>query len=172
MLKGATFSNCKRYRYELFRLWDASKPIVMFIMFNPSVADEEIDDATIRRCIGFARDWGYGGIEVCNLYAYRSTKPEALLNTIDPIGVENTAHIKKIAEQADLIVCAWGNSTIGNKLMKNLKHDYKPLSGLDKLHFIELAIDGTPKHQLYLPKHLKPQPYFPIKTAIVNEQLL
>src|SRR3546814_16904510 len=64
---------------DLWRIWDDTKPQCMFIMLNPSTADADLDDPTIRRCIGFAKSWGYGGLQVCNLFAYRSTEPRELL---------------------------------------------------------------------------------------------
>ena len=73
---GADFSECGRYRYKLWRTWDDVRPVVMFIMLNPSTADATADDPTIRRCIGFAHDWGYGGVRVGNLFAWRTPYPQ------------------------------------------------------------------------------------------------
>ena len=73
---GADFSECGRYRYKLWRTWDDIRPVVMFIMLNPSTADATADDPTIRRCIGFARAWGYGGVRVGNLFAWRTPYPQ------------------------------------------------------------------------------------------------
>ena len=81
--RGATFSKCKIYRYRLWRIWDAKKPTVLFIMLNPSTAGSTMDDPTIKRCIGFAKSWGYGGLYVGNLFAYRSTQPKGLLKLND-----------------------------------------------------------------------------------------
>ncbi|TMF61888.1 MAG: DUF1643 domain-containing protein, partial [Chloroflexi bacterium] len=70
-VRGATFSADRRYRYRLWRRWDGARPVVAFVMLNPSTADARRDDPTIRRCIGFAKSWGFGGVEVVNLFAYR-----------------------------------------------------------------------------------------------------
>ena len=77
---GAVFSPCERYRYKLWRVWDPARPLgcVMFLMLNPSTATDTEDDPTIRRCIGYARSWGYGGLYVGNLFAYRATDPADL----------------------------------------------------------------------------------------------
>ena len=129
----------------------------MFIMLNPSTADADIDDPTIRRCVAFAKSWGYGGILVGNLFAYRATEPKTLLTVNDPIGKENITHLKVLSFESDIIVCAWGNSKIVERLGKKLGSDYKPLSEiLGRLFYLELANDGTPKHPLYLKGDLKP----------------
>jgi hypothetical protein len=157
---SAFLSDCQKYRYSLTRIWDDSKPRVLFIMLNPSTADAERDDPTIRRCIGFAKDWGYGGLYVVNLFALRATNPKELLTAPFVVGVENEKWIRRMSSLAHLVVCAWGNSSIVSKLQKRLDHTWKPLSWINKpLHYLELSNDGTPKHPLYLPKHLTPTPY-------------
>ena len=105
---GADFSDCGRYRYKLWRLWDDTRPEVMFIMLNPSTADATADDPTIRRCIGFARAWGYGGVRVGNLFAWRTPYPQALRSALDPIGRHNDSALCELAEGAALVVAAWG----------------------------------------------------------------
>lgn len=150
---GAIISECKKYRYQLARIWDDKKPTVTFIMLNPSTADANKDDATIRRCIGFASSWGFGGIKVVNLFPYRSTDPKELLKARNPFGDSNHRHIFSCFNNSEKTVCAWGNSAIVNKLIKKYSL-YMPLLNIptEELHYIELANDGTPKHPLYLPK--------------------
>jgi hypothetical protein len=160
VIASAVISDCQKYRYSLTRIWDARKPRVLFIMLNPSTADAEEDDPTIRRCIGFAKDWGYGGLSVVNLFAWRATKPRELLTAPFVVGVENEKWIRRMSSLADLVVCAWGNSSIVGKLQKRLDHTWKPLSWIDKpLYYLQLSNDGTPRHPLYLPKNLTPIPY-------------
>ena len=79
MIKSAEFSPDKVYRYELWRIWDEALPVCMFIGLNPSTADETVDDPTIRRCINFAKEWGYGQLVMTNLFAFRATKPAEMM---------------------------------------------------------------------------------------------
>lgn len=162
VIASAVISDCGKYRYSLSRVWDENKPRVLFIMLNPSTADAEKNDPTITRCIGFAKDWGYGGLYVVNLFSLRATNPKDLLAAHFVVGVENEKWFRRMSALAHLVVCAWGNSPIVNKLQKRLDHTWKPLSWIDKskpLHYLELSNDGTPKHPLYLPKTLKPVRY-------------
>lgn len=158
MKKSAIISDDKKYRYSLSRIWDETKSKVLFIMLNPSTADDLDDDNTIRRCIAFAKDWGFGGILVSNLFAYRSTKPNILLKCVDPIGNDNAIYINELSLECEITICAWGNGKIVNKLLKKFDY-YKPLINIKNLHYLELCNDGTPKHPLYLKKELKPIKY-------------
>lgn len=99
-----------RYRYVLWRRWEPAKGAVLFLMLNPSVANATDDDPTIRKCIGFAKRWGYGEVRVANLYALISTDPKGLRATLDVIGPDNDAHLRGELRKADLVVCAWGGS--------------------------------------------------------------
>jgi hypothetical protein len=104
----ATFSADRRYRYRLSRVWDTSLPRANFLLLNPSTADAFVLDPTVRRCLGFARDWGYGAVEITNAYALRSTDPGALRTTADPVGVGNDHAIVYAAQDAQLVVVGWG----------------------------------------------------------------
>ena len=142
--RGAIISDCGQYRYRLWRTWDASKPIVGFIMLNPSTADAEQDDPTIRRCIGFAKSWGYGGLEVGNVYAYRATDPRELLKVADPYGPVNLEHLFNIRDRCELLVAAWGarcDPGDGREMIRSLR-------GMRAFGF---TANGSPKHPLYLP---------------------
>ena len=107
--KNATFSDCRKYRYALSRTWNDKKKTILFIGLNPSTADEKIDDPTIRRCINYAQNWGYGSLLMVNLFAYRATLPTELKNVKNPIGNDNDLHIIELSKKADLAVAAWGN---------------------------------------------------------------
>jgi len=155
----AIISDCGRYRYQLNRVWDESLPTVPFVMLNPSTADGNVDDPTIRRCVGFAKQWGYGGLIVVNLYALRATNPKALLESDNPLGDHNKTYLEKVFNDYDLIVAAWGNSSILRKIQNGNKLPLKGLS-VSKLHYIELSNDGTPKHPLYLKYTDSPKPFF------------
>lgn len=156
MEKYAIISECEQYRYQLRRTWDTNLQPVMFIMLNPSTADADNDDPTIRRCIGFAKTWGYGGIVVVNLFAYRATNPKDLLKCKNPVGDDNLKWIEHSASRCPKVVAAWGNADIVNKLLAN-RPFYQPLEKLANVHYIELSNSGTPKHPLYLKGDLKPQ---------------
>src|SRR5688572_12557148 len=95
---GARFSECGTYRYVLWRQWNEVNGDVAFVGLNPSTADDEKDDPTIRRCIGFAKRWGYGGVVMLNLFAYRATRPDAMwaarVADADIVGPQNDAHIR------------------------------------------------------------------------------
>lgn len=160
MKKNANLSSCNTYRYLLSRVWDESKGKVMFVMLNPSKADDKVDDPTIRRCIAFAKEWGFGGLYVCNLFAYRATDPKELLKIPNPSGNENSIFIKKCADEVDIIVCAWGNKSIVKSILK----EFSPIEFLtfakEKLHYLKLTKDGTtPRHPLYVKADLKPTRY-------------
>lgn len=155
-MKAAILSPCGTYHYTLSRTWDDDLPKVMFLMLNPSTADGYQDDATINRCVGFARAWGYGGLHVGNLFAYRSTNPNKLHEACNPIGPDNELFLKSMIEVCEKVILAWGNDDIVKRLMK-LYPNYKPLSGIgDKAHHLKLMKSGHPRHPLYLRSELKP----------------
>lgn len=105
----AVFSPCQCYRYTLSRVWGDPHRRCLFIMLNPSVADAEQDDPTIRRCIAFSRAWGFGALDVGNIFAWRSTSPAALYTVDDPVGVANDEWLSFLVGRSSRIVVAWGN---------------------------------------------------------------
>jgi len=112
MFDGATFSDDRVYRYLLKRKVGVQRTVCLFIMLNPSTADETVNDPTVTRCINYARHWGFGWLEVCNIFAYRATDPKKLYDLEYPsqvIGPDNDKHIKAAVRRADRVVCAWGN---------------------------------------------------------------
>ncbi len=144
MIKGAKFSKDRVYRYALWRTWDEELAHVMFIGLNPSTADGTIDDPTIRRCIGFAREWGYGGVYMLNLFAFRATDPRALKLATDPIGPENDTSLLMYAEGADKVIAAWGN---GGRLL-NQGYYVNGILNL-KLFCLGVTKSKQPRHPLY-----------------------
>lgn len=151
MIKGAIISECKRYRYRLWRIWDDSKPKVLFVMHNPSTADAEDDDPTIRRCIGFAKSWGYGGIYAGNLIPYRATHPKELLSVPFDIlypGLDNMKHINEMS-----VVCHMHILAYGNPIIPGITPDYFD----DRWHYLKFTKSGNPCHPLYLPANLLPK---------------
>lgn len=143
-----------RYRYELSRVWSMDpKRFCMFVMLNPSTADAQLDDPTIRRCIGFAKSWGYDGLYVGNVYAYRSTDPKQLWAVDDPVGPENDACLKEMAHRCDLVVAAWGT----NARLERIGCVLGALRYSNNVHYLELTKARQPKHPLYLKSQLMPQ---------------
>jgi hypothetical protein len=142
---SAKLSSCRKYRYTLMRTWDESKPSVMFVGLNPSTADAKIDDPTVRRCIGFARRWGFGKLVLTNLFAFRSTDPALLEDIADPVGPENDHWIAQSSRVADLTVVAWG---VHGSL---LERDQEVLAQLHEPHCLGTTKSGAPRHPLYLP---------------------
>ena len=152
MLKDAVIDSTGKYRYSLIRHWEPWKPKVLFVMLNPSTADANIDDPTIRRCINFAKSWGCGELEVVNLFAYRATNPKELKECEDPIGPENDMHISRAAMGKDKIILAWG--TNGSLLGR----DRQVKDILYSLHTqcLQQTKDGHPKHPLYVAANVEP----------------
>ena len=149
---SAWISACGRYRYLLERRW-SSKVACVFIMLNPSTADATVDDNTIRKCIGYARRWGFGGIVVANLYAYRATDPSELLKVEDPVGPENDEWIERLVNHPTIVV-AWGNDADEDRV-DEFKHLMHAATGwpVDKLLYcMGTNKNGSPKHPLYLAK--------------------
>jgi hypothetical protein len=179
---GAEISKCGKYRYRLWREWrgfatddnwhrmgDGKDDLdgagnrmgwpksVVFVMLNPSTADGEIDDPTIRRCVGFAKSWGYDRLEVINLFAYRATSPADLLalgHDDDPVGIDNQRHVSIALDDAGLVVCAWGVHGA------HLCQDETTLGWIHdqdcQTWALKLTKNGHPSHPLYLPAHLQP----------------
>lgn len=153
---GAVLSDCGNYRYQLWRIWDQSKPFCMFFMHNPSTADVTADDPTIRRCIGFAKSWGYGGIYVGNMFPYRSTDPKALKK----VGIEVATgdfmlkwrHLTEMIGNCSMHVIATGNPVFGGMAQMEFAN---PL----QWHYLKLTKAGNPCHPLYLPKELTPKKF-------------
>jgi len=147
---GATFSPDRLYRYVLWRMWDADLASVMFVGLNPSTADENLDDPTIRRCMGFAKAWGYGSLFMLNLFALRSTDPTELRATYlamgDPMGPDNNRWLRHYGMISAVIVVAWGNHG-------TLMHRGGIVRGLlGGVYCLGTTKTGQPKHPLYLPK--------------------
>ncbi len=155
MKQSAVFDASGRYRYWLEREWAADLPRLGFVMLNPNRADAEQDDPTIRRCLGFARDWHYGAIAVVNLFAYCTAQPRDLRRVANPIGAENDDYLIKLGQQVDRVVLAWGNGgSWGGRdraavglLSANIQ------SGL---YCLGQTQRGQPKHPLYLKRDTLP----------------
>jgi hypothetical protein len=175
ILSDAILSGCGKYRYCLWREWRGVAPrknwrwygckdgaghelgepkSCLFVMLNPSTADAEQDDPTIRRCVGFAKRFGFDRLEVVNLYAWRATNPKEIIAMTgggDPVGPRNQEIIEKSATDAGLIICAWGahGSHIGQD------ETVRGWLGERDLHCLGRTKEGHPRHPLYLPSDVK-----------------
>ncbi len=147
----AKLSRCRHYRYALWRTWENEKPTVLFIGLNPSTADETNDDPTLRRCINFAKSWGYGGVCMANLFAYRATDPVAIRECAKPIGPQNNRWLKQLAAEADLVIAAWGND---GSLYQRSRY---VCAMLPKMKYLKMNKTGEPAHPLYLTASLRPK---------------
>lgn len=144
--RSAGLSDCGAYRYWLRRSWNSGGDgrTVTFVMLNPSSADHEVDDPTIRRCMGFAKAWGFSTLSVRNLFALRATDPAELLNAQDPIGPLGDIEIQ-VATSADVLVVAWGAKVPFGRDRRALV-----LFGAKELFCLGVTKGGYPRHPLYV----------------------
>lgn len=147
--KGALFSEDRKYRYALLRNWDLNKPLIMFIGLNPSTANENQDDATIRRVCRFAFDWDFGGVYMMNLFAWVTPYPEELRKVEDPIG-DNDKWLIKAQAKCDEVVFCWGNFPEAKERSEQVMKMFPSAKALI------LNKDGTPRHPLYVPANTVP----------------
>jgi len=167
MERKTIFSDDRVYRYTLWREFEQPAHLiaeyspatmrdgyVQFIGLNPSTADETKDDPTIRRCIGFAKAWGYAALCMTNLFAFRATDPYVMKSHQHPVGDDNTHHLLTCGANAGLVVAAWGkHGTFRHQDLNVRQILYR--AGV-RLHCLGLNSDGTPKHPLYLKKDTTP----------------
>jgi hypothetical protein len=152
---GATFSACRRWRYRLWRRWDEALPVANFLMLNPSTADELSLDPSCTRARNYAQRWGFGGLLITNLFAWRATLPEELKIAKDPVGRANDSAILRAAREAALVVCAWGNH--GAHLDRAMRVEKMLRNAGLRLHLLRMNGGGHPAHPLYLPGTLRPK---------------
>ncbi len=158
MTPETIFSPCRKYRYTLWRVlprtFDHVEGFVQFIGLNPSTADETIDDPTIRRCKAFASAWGYTGLCMTNLFAFRATDPRDMIRSCDPVGEHNDEWLARVAREAAIVVAAWGaggeHQDRGEKVRNQFANLGKPL------YCLKITKHGHPQHPLYLKRDLKP----------------
>ena len=152
MYKNATLSQDRKYRYTLERHWNVERGRICWIMLNPSTADEEFDDPTIRRCIRFTESFGRGAMTVVNLSPFRATKPRDLMGKlIEELWGDNEVAILAATEYADLVIAAWGSvhqdlRDLEARMIRTVRRNVL------QLHCLRINGDGSPGHPLYLPK--------------------
>ena len=155
MRREAVLSRCDKYRYHLLREWDATLPRALFVMLNPSMADALLDDPTIRRCLGFARSWGKGGIGVVNLFGLRATDPDALwdhsIDCVEELANGYHAHealTRTLATPGGVIVAAWGAHP---RAEHSIVQDFlRSVPTGTRVMCLGKTRGGAPKHPLYL----------------------
>lgn len=159
--RSAVLSDDGLYRYALVRRWGTGLP-AQFVMLNPSTADADVDDPTIRRCVGFARALDCAGIVVVNLYAYRATKPADLWRAEDPVGPAADHYLRGVAERSWTsgapLIAAWGANAKPARVTTAVE-----LVASVGARFTALGITnaGAPRHPLYLPAAARPTPWSP-----------
>jgi hypothetical protein len=154
VIRDAELDATRTYRYTLYRAWSGAPGRVLWVMLNPSKADENDEDPTIRRCIGYSTAWGYGSLTVCNLFALVSTDPGVLWSHPDPVGPENLEAIQREVIEADFVILAWG-AFQQKRVREQAVVTFEVVRSKDP-HCLAIAKDGHPKHPLYLAATLKP----------------
>lgn len=156
--KGAEFSEDGKYRYRLWRIWDDRKPLAMCIGLNPSTANANKDDATIRNLIQMLSKLGYGGFYMMNLFAYISSNPNDLLSIIpaDKQG-DNENHLADVEKLCDHVIICWGNFKQAQERIKEVLPRYPQAKCFGK------NLNGTPFH---------PRALTYIKDGLKNAQLI
>lgn len=145
--KSAILSPCGTYRYSLTRRWSSGNRVALFVMFNPSTADADTDDPTIRRCVAFARREGCDALEVVNCFAIRSPDPVLVRKWasqwIDIVGPGNREHVRRAVLRASLVVCAWGSHAVNTSPVPTI------VAEADRW-CLGTTKDGSPRHPLYV----------------------
>jgi len=128
------------YRYSLTRVWDQALPMITFVLLNPSTADAEQLDPTLRRCVSFAKREGCGGMAILNLYAFRTKDPKVMLAAADPVGPKNDS---VLAGVSGTVIAGWGANADPARVAQ-------ALAVLPQLHALGATKDGHPRHPLYV----------------------
>jgi len=155
------FSPCRRYRYTWEMVWDATAAPCVFIGLNPSTADERGPDPTVRRCIGYARDWGYGRLVMLNVFGYRETDRLAMKRIAAPVAAAADPRandrairrtVARVLAAGGMVVAAWGS----DGAHRGRSAEIRALLAGHPLHVLTLTAAGEPGHPLYLRKDLRP----------------
>lgn len=152
--RSADFSDCRTWRYTLKRVWDTQKVNLVFVLLNPSTADEHQDDPTNRRGIGYAIRWRFGGVTFVNLFAVRTPHPNVMKQAFDPVGPDNDSWILKTAQHGGKVILAWGTHGVHRGRDKQVVGLLRA-AGIP-MWCMGLTKAGHPKHILYLKADLEP----------------
>lgn len=157
LFSDASFSDCRTFRYALRRRWGVGAPAA-FIGLNPSTADDTHDDPTIRRCVDFARRWGFGGLTMVNLFAFRATDPwmlgEEQAKNGEVVGADNDGYLLAHAKEAGIVVAAWG-AWRGVGVRADAVRALCEQHGVS-LYALGMTRGGHPRHPLYLRADTRP----------------
>lgn len=147
MESAANFSVCRTWRYTLRRTWDRTKPPLIVVGLNPSTADEDSDDPTIRKCVKFGKSWGYGGLLMLNAYAFKATNPTDLWLVKYPVGPDNDEWLIRapFMYPESIVLAAWGTN-----IKPEREAEVVELLPPDRLKCLEITKNGHPKHPLYV----------------------
>ncbi len=172
---GATLSACRQYRYRLWRTWGDRDRRCVFVGVNPSTADEREDDPTIRKCVGFAKRWGFGAIDMVNLFAWRDTDQRGLLTAPNPVGIENDCRILQAFDGATRIVFAWGRGKTA-PVRKIIRMRVAAESAMLRYGRAERGClgrteDGFPRHPLMLAYETRFEPWPAVRASDALAQL-
>ena len=176
MERGAILSDERPmplYRYVLWRRWDKSKPRMIFIMLNPSTADAEIDDATIRVCMGRAARMGYGGVRVINLFGWRATNPRELETCADPIGEADRYLETHHGTGDEMTIAAWGDGGLLKGRRRERFREALNILCIDyavRLYCLGLTKAGQPKHPLRIGYDVAPRIWIDGRSDYLNRQ--
>jgi hypothetical protein len=152
-LGPCNWSPCKKYRYTLWREWGDPSRYVQFIGLNPSRANEHENDNTLKRCIRFAQDWGFGAMYMTNLFAFVTPYPTEMRRAEDPIGPENDHWLTLLAEHAEMVVACWG---CDSSLKKRDAAVLEMIGRFGPVHCFRRTKGGYPEHPLYMPANTEP----------------
>ena len=151
--KSAIFSPCNQYRYSLSRIWSLNQKPALIIGLNPSTADETEDDPTIRRSMHYSYQWGFGGLIMVNLFAFKATLPSDLRKANHPFGKDNNKFIIEHQRESGIVLVAWGNDgALHNR-------DKEVLDLINNPMCLKINKTGQPAHPLYQNKGLSPIQY-------------
>ena len=139
MIKGAILDGKRRYR--LWRIWEQEKPLLLYVLLNPSHADAQTDDRTVAKLIQFSKNWGYGGFYLGNIHSYITPDPKRLMHHLIPNETLNISHLKEMARKSEKVVLGWGNA---GKLPEWLKQM------INQPYCFGTNQNGSPKHPLYI----------------------
>ena len=147
--KSAYITDCRKFRYSLTRAW-GTEPRLLCVMLNPSKADEKSDDHTVRKCIGFAIRNGCRALDIVNLYAYRTSNPEDLIEQRYPVGDRNDEFIRRMSEVASLIIVAWGVWGRPDRVAHVTQILRSHKRSECEIKCLGTTMNGSPRHPLYV----------------------